>query len=41
MCYNITSYLQCGMEYIWGRHVTWNKGGANDSRIQAQIKFTI
>lgn len=39
--YNITSYLQCGMEYIWGRHVTWNKGGANDSRIQAQIKFTI
>ncbi|MCM1036546.1 MAG: hypothetical protein NC406_04400 [Bacteroides sp.] len=39
--FNITSYLQVGLEYLWGRRVTWNEGGANDSRIQAQFKFTI
>ncbi len=39
--YNITPYLQWGMEYVWGRRMTWNQGGANDSRIQTQIKFTI
>lgn len=39
--YDITPYLQWGMEYVWGRRMTWDKGGANDSRIQTQIKFTI
>lgn len=38
--YNITSYLQVGIEYLYGRRVTWNKGGANDSRIQTQLAFT-
>lgn len=38
--YNITPYLQWGIEYIWGRKVTWNMGGANDSRIQTQLAFT-
>lgn len=38
--YNVTSYLQVGMEYLWGRRVTWNMGGANDNRIQTQIAFT-
>ena len=38
--YNITSYLQWGIEYLYGRHETWNIGGANDSRIQTQIAFT-
>ncbi|GEM_PF-485713 len=38
--YNITSYLQVGLEYLWGRRVTWNMGGANDNRIQTQIAFT-
>lgn len=38
--YNITSYLQAGIEYLWGRRETWNKGGANDSRIQTQLAFT-
>lgn len=38
--YNITSYLQWGVEYVWGRKVTWDKGGANDSRIQTQISFS-
>lgn len=38
--YNITSYLQWGIEYIWGHKQTWDMGGANDSRIQTQIAFT-
>lgn len=38
--YNITSYLQAGVEYLYGRRETWNKGGANDHRIQTQIAFT-
>lgn len=38
--YNITSYLQVGVEYLYGRRVTWNAGGANDSRIQTQLAFT-
>lgn len=37
--YNITPYLQWGIEYLWGRRETWNIGGANDSRIQTQIAF--
>ncbi len=41
MFYNITPYLQWGIEYIWGRRETWNIGGANDSRIQTQIMFTL
>ena len=38
--YNITSYLQVGIEYLYGRHYTWNMGGANDNRIQTQFQFT-
>ncbi|MDE6330376.1 MAG: hypothetical protein K2L83_06665 [Muribaculaceae bacterium] len=38
--YQLNSYLQFGLEYLWGRKVTWDKGGANDSRIQAQVAFT-
>lgn len=38
--YNITPYLQWGLEYLYGHHETWNKGGANDSRIQTQLAFT-
>ncbi|MDE6652921.1 MAG: porin [Muribaculaceae bacterium] len=38
--YNITPYLQWGMEYVWGHRQTWNIGGAHDSRIQTQLKFT-
>lgn len=39
MFYNITPYLQWGVEYLWGRRQTWNLGGANDNRIQTQIAF--
>lgn len=38
--YNINSFLQVGLEYLYGHRQTWNIGGANDSRIQAQLSFT-
>lgn len=38
--YNITSYLQWGIEYLWGHRQTWNAGGAHDNRIQTQIAFS-
>lgn len=38
--YQLNSYLQFGLEYVWGRKVTWNMGGANDNRLQAQVAFT-
>ncbi len=38
--YNITPYLQWGIEYIWGHKQTWDMGGAHDSRLQTQIAFT-
>lgn len=38
--YNITPYLQWGIEYVWGHRQTWNLGGAHDSRVQTQLQFT-
>lgn len=38
--YNITPYLQWGIEYLWGRRQTWNIGHAHDSRIQTQLSFS-
>ena len=38
--YNITNYLQWGIEYVYGRHQTYALGGANDSRVQTQLSFT-
>ena len=38
--YNINSFLQVGLEYLWGHRQTWNIGGAHDSRIQAQLSFS-
>lgn len=38
--YNINSFLQVGLEYLWGHRETWNIGGAHDSRLQAQLSFT-
>ena len=38
--YNINSFLQVGVEYLYGRRETWNIGGASDNRIQAQLQFT-
>ena len=39
--YNISSYLQVGLEYIFGRRCTYGAGAANDSRLQMQFQFTI
>lgn len=39
--YNISSYLQVGLEYLYGHRKTWNAGGASDSRVQMQFMFTI
>lgn len=38
--YNITPYLQWGIEYLYGKRQTWNIGGAHDNRIQTQLAFT-
>lgn len=38
--YQINSFLQVGVEYLYGHRQTWNIGGANDSRLQAQLSFT-
>lgn len=38
--YNISSYFQVGLEYIYGHRKTWNVGGASDSRLQTQFMFT-
>lgn len=38
--YNINSFLQVGVEYLYGHRQTWNIGGANDSRLQAQLSFS-
>ena len=38
--YNINSFLQVGVEYLYGHRQTWDMGGANDSRIQTQLSFT-
>ena len=38
--YQVNSFLQLGVEYLYGHRQTWNIGGANDSRLQAQVSFT-
>lgn len=38
--YKILPNLTGGVEYLYGRRNTWNLGGANDSRVQAQIAFS-
>lgn len=39
--YTMTSYLQFGLEYLYGHRQTYGFGGASDHRIQARISFTI
>lgn len=38
--YNYTSYLQFGLEYLWGQRQTWANGRPTDNRIQAQVQFS-
>lgn len=39
--YNISSYFQVGLEYLYGYRKTWNAGGAGDNRLQMQFAFTL
>lgn len=38
--YKITSYLNVGLECLYGRRATWNFGHAIDNRIQTQFMLT-
>lgn len=38
--YNITSYLQWGVEYLYGVHGTWANTNGHDNRIQTQLMFS-
>ncbi len=38
--YTFNSWLQWGIEYLWGHRQTWNHQGAHDNRIQTQVTFT-
>ncbi len=38
--YNITSYLQWGVEYLYGIHGTWANANGHDNRVQTQLMFT-
>ncbi|MCC8070842.1 MAG: hypothetical protein LIO90_03455 [Bacteroidales bacterium] len=39
--YNITPYLQWGVEYLYGKRQTWDIGSGHDNRIQTQLLFTL
>ena len=38
--YNITSYLQWGIEYLYGIHGSWVSGRGHDNRLQTQLMFS-
>lgn len=38
--YNINSYLQWGLEYLYGQRATYALGARCDNRIQTQLNFT-
>lgn len=40
MFYTITPYLQWGIEYLWGKHASWDHKSGIDNRIQTQLMFT-
>lgn len=39
--YNISSYFQVGVEYLYGFRKTWDIGSAHDNRIQFQVQATL
>lgn len=39
--YNISSFFQVGVEYLYGQRHTWYAGQGHDNRIQAQFSFTL
>ena len=38
--YNITPYLQWGLEYLWGKHASWDHTHGINNRVQSQLMFT-
>lgn len=39
--YNVSSWFNVGVEYLYGRHQTWSHVGAGDNRLQCQLQFTL
>lgn len=39
--YNISSYFQVGVEYLYGYRKTWDAGSGHDNRVQMQFMFTL
>lgn len=39
--YNISSYFQLGLEYLYGYRNTWGTGNGHDNRLQMQIMFLL
>lgn len=39
--YNISSYLQLGLEYDYGYRKCWNYGSGHDNRLQFQVMFSL
>lgn len=39
--YNISSYFQLGVEYLYGYRKSWNAGSGHDNRIQLQLQFSL
>lgn len=39
--YNISSYFQVGLEYVYGYRKSWNNGSAHDNRLQFQVQFSL
>ena len=39
--YNISSYFQVGLEYLYGQRRTFGAGSASDNRLQMQFMFTL
>lgn len=39
--YNISSYFQVGLEYLYGYRKSWNSGSGHDNRLQMQVMFLL
>lgn len=39
--YNISSYFQVGLEYLYGYRKTWNHASGHDNRVQLQVQFSL
>lgn len=39
--YNISSYFQIGLEYLYGYRKSWNLGSGHDNRLQFMVQFSL